>query len=203
MQKKAFGTYDIAKICHVTPSSVGHWIEKGLLPTFTTGGGHRRVWAKDLVTFLKAHNIPVPGELQTLSSPQVLIVDDEDQVRKVIRRTIKKYHPQVEIHEAVDGFEAGQKVTQLLPSLVILDLRLPGIDGLKVCKIIRSDERLRNTRILAISGYTPEESEKQSFNAGADDFLRKPFDINELKEKIAGLLEAQDKRTVRNQGGKN
>jgi len=53
MVKKAFGTYDIAKICNVTPSTVGNWIDKGLLPTFTTGGGHRRVWDKEPGRFFK------------------------------------------------------------------------------------------------------------------------------------------------------
>lgn len=188
MEKRAFGTHDIATICHVTPATVGHWIEKGLLPTFTTGGGHRRVWDENLVTFLNEHNIPVPEELRAFTLLQVLIVDDEEPVRRVIRRSLQKLYSDTEIHEAADGFEAGQKVAQLSPALVILDLKLPGIDGLKVCKMIRSDGRLKNTKILAISGHHPEESAKQSLAAGADAFLAKPFELNGLKEKLNGLL---------------
>lgn len=193
MEKRVFGTHDIAEICHVTPATVGHWIEKGLLPTYTTGGGHRRVWSEDLVVFLKDHNIPVPEELKVLTLLQVLIVDDEDQVRRVIKRSLQKLYAEIEIHEASDGFEAGQKVTELIPSLIILDLKLPGIDGLRVCKMIRSNERLKSTKILAISGHHPEESEKQSLEAGADAFLAKPFDMNRLKEAIAKLLPAAKK----------
>ena len=100
----------------------------------------------------------------------------------------QKLYPEMEIHEAQDGFEAGQKITQLLPSLVILDLRLPGMDGLKVCKMIRSEERLKHTKILAISGHHPAESEKESLSAGADIFLGKPFDMEKLQEKLERLL---------------
>ena len=189
MEKKAFGTYEIAEICHVTPSTVGNWIEKGLLPTFTTGGGHRRVWSLDLAQFLEKHNIPVPEKMKIIASMKFLIVDDEDQVRRVIKRTLQKLYPESEIYEALDGFEAGQKVSQLVPSLIVLDLKLPGVDGLKVCRSIRSDDRLKKMKVLAISGQDIEESKKNAFNAGADDFLGKPFDVNEFRNKISKMIE--------------
>ncbi len=188
MSKKAFGTYEIAGICNVSPTTVGNWVDKGLLPTFTTGGGHRRVWNNDLWVFLKKHNIPVPKELMESRTLQVLIVDDEAAVRAVIRRTLAKLYPGIEAHEAIDGFEAGQKVSELALSLIILDLRLPGMDGLKVCGMIRSNSKLNKIKILAISGHNPDESAKQSLNAGADDFLRKPFNADELKETISRIL---------------
>ena len=188
MDKKAFGTYEIAEICQVTPATVGNWIEKGLLPTFTTGGGHRRVWTDDLARFLSSHNIPIPDQIK-IHPPSFLIVDDEEQIRKVIKKILQKQYPPAEIHEAGDGFEAGQKVSQLFPSLIILDLRLPGIDGFKVCKMIRSDPRLKAVKILAISGQNVEESKKNSLRAGADDFLGKPFEIDQLRERVARLME--------------
>lgn len=188
MKKKAFGTYEIAKICHVTPSTVSNWIEKGLLPTFTTGGGHRRVWDTDLVAFLKKHNIPIPENMDLATPFRILIVDDEAPICSMIKRIMQKLYPDAEIYEASDGFEAGQKVTQLTPSLVILDLKLPGIDGLKVCKSIRADDHLKNTKILAISGYEPEDSRTQSLAAGANDFLGKPFNTDDLREKIINLF---------------
>ncbi|OGR97169.1 MAG: hypothetical protein A2902_03535 [Elusimicrobia bacterium RIFCSPLOWO2_01_FULL_64_13] len=188
MKRNALGTHDIAQICQVTPATVGNWIEKGLLPVFTTGGGHRRAWPEDVVAFLKTHNIPVPEELKAQASPRILIVDDEEPVRNFIRRALQKIYPAVEIQEAADGFEAGHKLGQLTPSLVVLDLKLPGIDGFKVCGLIRSDERLKETRILAISGHNQQESERQSLAAGADAFLGKPFDAAKLREKVSLLL---------------
>src|SRR5262245_52489393 len=153
MKKRTFGTHDIARICHVTPPTIGRWIEEGKLPSFKTGGGHRRVWDVDLVSFLKNHNIPVPDELQAADGLKILIVDDESEMRRFIVRVIKKNYPQAEIHEAADGFEAGHKIASALPALIILDLRLPGVDGFKVCQTVRADERLKEIKVLAITGY--------------------------------------------------
>lgn len=188
MGKKAFGTYEIAGICHVSPSTVGNWVEKGLLPTFTTGGGHRRVWAHDLADFLNKHNIPIPEELRMLTSLQILIVDDEEQIRKMIRRIMQRSFPEAKIDDAADGFEAGQKVTQMVPNLIILDMKLPGMDGFKVCQLIRSYDHFKHTKILAISGHNVEEFRKQALRSGADDFLAKPFDADKLNEAVQKLI---------------
>ncbi|MBI4052237.1 MAG: response regulator [Elusimicrobia bacterium] len=188
MIKNALGTYDIARICHVTPPTVGRWIEEGKLPSFTTGGGHRRVWTSDLLAFLKIHNIPIPFEFSAQSRLRILIVDDEADVRKVSSRILQKIYPQAEIHEAEDGFEAGHKIATLLPSLVLLDLRLPGMNGYRVCRMIRQDEHLKKIKVLAMSGYAMEESQKQSMEAGADDFMPKPFEVEELRKKVGKLI---------------
>lgn len=187
MANKALGTHDIARICQVTPPTAIRWIEQGKLPSFTTGGGHRRVWAKDLVVFLREHNLPVPPDLEP-GRVNILIVDDEPQIRRLLIKVLGKSYPEVEIHEAADGFDAGRKVTSLLPSLIILDIQLPGIDGLNICRAIRGDERLKAAKILAVSGQDIEESKKQILAAGADDFLGKPFDIQEVARKIEKLL---------------
>ena len=175
MDKKAYGTYEIADICHVTPSTVGNWIGKGLLPTFSTGGGHRRVWKDDLLSFLKKHNIPVSGGLVANGKMNILIVDDEDDVRRMVRRTLQKFYPDAGIHEAADGFEAGKKVAQIVPALVILDLKLPGVDGFKVCKAIRADANLKKVKVLTISGNNADEYKKQAMLAREDHFLGETF----------------------------
>ncbi|MDE2140924.1 MAG: response regulator [Elusimicrobia bacterium] len=172
----------------MTPPTVARWIEDGKLPSFTTGGGHRRVWPRDLIVFLRKHNVPVPPELAAAGATRILVVDDDATVRRLIVRVITGAFPESEMHEAVDGFEAGQKIFALLPFLVVIDLRLPGLDGLKVCRIIRADERTRSARILAVSGHDPEGSRDQVLEAGGDDFLAKPFRTEELVGKVRALL---------------
>ena len=185
---KALGTHDIARVCHVSPPAVIRWIEDGKIPFFTTGGGHRRVWDKDLVSFMRQHNIPIPPELEAAARVKILIVDDEPQNRRVIERVARLAYPEAEINEAVDGFEAGHKLHAFLPTLVVLDLRLPGIDGVRVCRMIRKDSRLRAIKILAITGNSIGESKRAALNAGADDFLGKPFNVSELTARLKGLL---------------
>ncbi|MBI3549102.1 MAG: response regulator [Elusimicrobia bacterium] len=186
--KKVLGTHDIARICHVTPPAVINWLDSGKIPSFTTGGGHRRVWDRDLVVFMKEHNMPIPPELASEAKLRILIVDDEAQNRKLINRIVRKQYPEAEIEEAADGFEAGHKINTLLPTLVVLDIQLPGVDGLKVCRTIRGDQRFSGIKILVITGHNLEEARKQALEAGANDFLGKPFSIEELADSIGRLL---------------
>lgn len=120
--KKAYGTHRIAAICQVTPPTIWQWLKEGRLPSFTTGGGHHRVWAEDLVTFLRAHNMPIPSELDNTRPLRILIVNDDPSVRKTMRRTVQESFPDAEIHEASDGEEASRKVPLLSPAVVIVDM---------------------------------------------------------------------------------
>lgn len=185
--QKALGTHDIARICHVTPPSVVRWIKEGKLPSFTTGGGHRRVWESDLLRFMKEHNIPVPPELGPRQLT-FLVVDDEEVNRKFITRVLREAYPGAVIEEAADGFEAAHKVHTLLPALIVLDIQLPKVNGLKICEMIRSDPGLRGVKILAISGNNADDAAAQTLKAGADDFLGKPFAIDELLQRMKALL---------------
>jgi excisionase family DNA binding protein len=186
--REAFGTHDIARICNVTPPTVINWIEEGKMPFFTTGGGHRRVWDKDLVAFMRQHNMSVPAKLAAQTKLTFLIVDDEAQNREFISRAVKSFYPDAVIETAIDGFEAVHKICTLQPTLVILDIQLPKINGIKVCETIRRDPGLRNIRILAITGSDLEESKTRILEAGAEEFLGKPFTLLELNEKIEKLL---------------
>lgn len=188
MENKSFGTDEIAGMCSVTRPTVSSWIDKSVLPSYTTPGGHRRVWVRDLIAFLKAYNIPVPKELLSLGKIKILIVDDESEVRRVVRRIILKHYPTVEVHEASNGFEAGTKVIDLIPSLVILDIKLPGASGTEVCRTIRQNKNLSGVKILAITGFNIKENRKQILSEGADDFLAKPFVFKALVQKIEKLV---------------
>ena len=191
MRKQSFGTHEIAKICQVTPPSIWRWVKEGRLPYFTTAGGRRKVWAKDLALFLKERNIPIPDTVKQIDSKKILIVDDEAQIRQIVKRVLKTIDPELEIAEAEDGFEAGRKVTQMSPALIILDIGLPGMNGIKICKMIRSDAQLEGTKILAISGQNIPSLKKECSKAGADDFLRKPFTVEEIKDRVHRLLDSQ------------
>lgn len=175
-------------MCYVTPPTVGRWIEEGKLPCFRTAGGHRRVWDKDLVEFLKKHNMPVPRELKAGRAFRVLVVEDEPTVRRTLLRQLAALFPGIETHEAVEGFEAGHKLAQLAPDLVLLDFYLPGMDGGRICRLIRSDESLKHVRVLAISGRDPEKTRQACLDSGADDFLAKPFTAQELRARVLPFL---------------
>lgn len=200
MEKKALGTHDIAKVCHVTPPTVGRWIEEGKIPSFSTAGGHRRVWDTDVAAFLESLHMPVPPDLLGGEALRFLIVDDETEVRRFLARALKREYPDAEIHEASDGFEAGHKVASIRPALVILDVQLPGVKGDQVCRTLRADGSLRHVKILAISGHDVEETRGRMLKAGADDFLGKPFTPDELARRVGKWFPATARSAVAGKG---
>lgn len=122
------------------------------------------------------------------SGPKILIVDDEPKIREFVARVLKEYFPKCQIEEAADGVEAAEKLVLVNPTLVILDIKLPGISGLDVCRIIQEQPMHSKTRVLAITGCPSPALSKEMFNRGASEFLRKPFDIQELAGSINRLL---------------
>ena len=189
--KKAFGTHEIARVCQVTPPTVIRWMEEGKLLFFTTGGGHRRVWDSDLAAFMRLHNMPVPAAIDNGNRLKFLIVDDDAEYRAVMLRVIRAAYPDSETDEAADGFEAGHKLHAFRPTLVTLDLQLPGVDGFRICRLVRATAELNDIKILAITGQNIAAARDEVLAAGADDFLGKPFEIAELEAKLKSLLPAQ------------
>jgi DNA-binding response OmpR family regulator len=94
----------------------------------------------------------------------------------------------VEFHEAADVIEAEEKIARLRPALVILDLMLPGADGVTVCAFVKGNGRLKATRIIAMSGVDPTKARFDILSAGADGFLPKPFLPEDLAGEVRRLL---------------
>jgi excisionase family DNA binding protein len=186
MTKKTYTTFDISEILDVYPSTVADWIDSGTLRGFTTPGGHRRVQKSDLLTFLQEHGMPVPDELQENSRPEILIVDDDDMVLSALSQYISRTLPGTGVLTASDGFEAGQLVTMHRPAIVILDIMLPGLNGFRVCELIK--KQYPEMKVIAISGYGTRENEERMIQAGADAFFAKPVEMDDLRQSINGLL---------------
>lgn len=121
-----------------------------------------------------------------MSKPRVLVVDDEPSISDVLVYNLTKEN--FEVATAADGQTAIQRAIVFQPELVILDLMLPVMDGLQVCRQLRSDPRTKNTRILMLTAKGDETDEIVGFNLGADDYVAKPFRIKPLIERVKALL---------------
>ena len=186
MSERNYTTIDIAKLLDVTQKTVARWIDAGKLDAFVTPGGHRRVYAGVLAEFLKKHKMHLPPELEAMDKTRVLVVDDQASIVKAIVRFLNKEADKYDISTAADGFQAGQAISDHNPQLVILDIKLPGIDGFKVCESIR--KRNKDTKILAITGYDTPENKKKIMACGANAYLPKPFEMKKLDKVIKRLL---------------
>ncbi|HCJ67808.1 MAG TPA: histidine kinase, partial [Elusimicrobia bacterium] len=158
MAEKTYSTFDISEICGASPTTVADWIDAGELKAFYTPGGHRRVRKDDLLEFLKKYAMPIPKELLEDGRKKILVVDDDQAIINLITRFLKKLPEKYQFASAMDGFQAGQKLSEFEPDLIILDLMLPGIDGFQVCRNIRSNEKTKEMKILAITGYDSPEN---------------------------------------------
>jgi chemosensory pili system protein ChpA (sensor histidine kinase/response regulator) len=159
---------EIAKICYVTPAILSKWLKNSFRSR-------------------------LKKEFKNDSFNKILVVDDESGIRDLVNRILKKkYGENIEVLSSSNGFEAGEKAEQYRPNLMILDIRLPGIDGFEVCSIFKSRENLKNTKILAISGNNMPMFRDKALRSGADDFLGKPFSQNQLIEKIEDLMNTKE-----------
>ena len=189
MIKKAITTYEAAEHCQVTPRTVIQWINEGKLKAYRTPGNHSRVQIEDFINFLKQYNMPIPTELTFGNGDRkrILIVDDDKSMVDSIQRLLKREN-KYDLEVAYDGFEAGQKFITHKPDLVILDIRMPRVDGYKLCPAMRNNPDNKNVKILIISGLIEAKDRNRIIKLGADDYLEKPFKSHILKEKIEAIL---------------
>lgn len=192
--ERYLGTFEVAKFCHVTPGTVFRWIKEGKLQASLTGGGHHRVEVQDLVNFLKTLRLPIPQEFSDNGKIKILIVDDEKNFSHMLRWNLKKEFSDFLIEEARDGFLAGWKIHEFRPHLVILDLMMPGLDGFHVLEFVRARSEFDETKIIAMSALSTPEVKERVSALGANDFIGKPFDLEEFKERIAFHLEISLKK---------
>jgi CheY-like chemotaxis protein len=185
---RIYTTYDIGRMTGTDPTTVHKWIDKGLIHGFRTPGGHRRVTAENLKAFLVAHNMPVPEELRDASALRLLLVDDDLPLVKAFTKAIKKMRPAWEVEASTDGYQALLMVPTFSPNAVILDILMPGLDGISVLKSLK--EHAQAIHVLAASAKTGD-LEKKALAAGASAFLKKPFEaaaLVEAVERACGIL---------------
>lgn len=117
---------------------------------------------------------------------RILIIEDERSLAEVLAYNLEKEG--FEVSTAADGQEGVRKAQASPPDIIVLDLMLPIIEGYEVCRILRSDAKTQNTRILMLTARSEEVDEIVGFNMGADDYVTKPFKIKPLIHRIKALL---------------
>lgn len=131
--------------------------------------------------------------MQEMKEKTILVVDDEADIRELLRYNLEMRGYQ--ICEAADGEEALQKARELKPSLIVLDLMLPKMGGLEVCRELRSDGATKNIPIIMLTALGSEVDKIVGLELGADDYVTKPFSPRELVARVGAVL-----RRVKEQG---
>jgi excisionase family DNA binding protein len=180
-------TGEAAKYCGVNFRTVIRWIERGKLKAYKLPGrGDHRIQLEDFVAFMRENHMPVPAELQGVNR-LVLVIEDQPEMASAIKRVLRRTGYDVEI--ASDGFVAGSMLERLKPSVITLDLKMPGLDGYQVLRHIREHEQHVDVKVLVISAETQAGLDR-ALQEGANDVLPKPFDNDDLLEKVQILIDS-------------
>lgn len=121
--------------------------------------------------------------------PTVLIADDEPDMLRFLKSQLSRHY---RVLEAVDGQQAIEKAAQFLPDLILLDMMMPEKDGLQACREIRERTSTRNIPVVLLTARADEETKLAALQAGASDFLTKPFSTTELHVRIKNLIESYE-----------
>lgn len=120
------------------------------------------------------------------NQPRILIVDDEPDLRSVLRFGLEA--ERFEVIEAADGEEGLKLACEQVPDLIVLDLMLPRMDGYKVCRALKFDDRYRQIPVIILSARSGETDRRLAMDLGADAFVTKPYDMKDLVSRVREQL---------------
>lgn len=121
-----------------------------------------------------------------MSKKRILVVDDEVDLVETVRFSLELEG--YEVLTAYNGEEALNQARKESPELILLDLMLPKLDGYKVCRLLKFDERYKHIPILMLTAKTQEKDRAIGMETGADEYITKPFDMDELMKKVKNYL---------------
>jgi excisionase family DNA binding protein len=174
-----------ARYLGVAQSTIRKWSDQGRLPAFYTPGGHRRYRLRDLDAFVAGSAGAAPTA-RTRPAPLVLIVDDDPRIREFVRVNLE-----------MDGFavrEAGSADEGLAaleaepPDLILLDVMMPKVDGWEMLQRVRERHGVDSIQVVMFSGQVEEDAADQAEAGGAQAFVGKPFNPQDLVSRAKDLL---------------
>jgi excisionase family DNA binding protein len=189
--KELFTTGEAAEICRVSQQTIIRCFDSKRLEGFRVPGSKfRRIPREGLIKFMKANSIPLDG-LET-GKKKVLVVDDDAEIVDLMVEVLSR-DGRFDVKTATSGYEAGIQTQRFRPDCILLDYMLPDVNGNVVCHTIRKNPEFENIKIIIVSGVIKQEEIEQLLKSGAQDFVKKPFDINDLVKRICVSLEMMQK----------
>jgi two-component system, OmpR family, response regulator len=184
--KTVFTTGEAAEICKVSQQTIIRCFDSGRLKGFRVPGSRfRRIPREALIAFMKDNGIP-PDALDS-GKKKVLVVDDDPEIVELFVDVLER-DGRFEVRTASTGYDAGMVTQEFGPDLIILDYMLPDINGNVVCQTIRQKPEFEQTKIVIVSGVVNQDEINDLLKSGADEFVKKPFNIEKLIQRIGELL---------------
>ncbi len=190
--KNLFTTGEAAEICNISQQTIIRCFDSGKLDGFRVPGSRfRRIPRDSLIRFMKENGIPLdnliaerPGRIK------ILIVDDDQEIVELMVDVLNR-DGRFEVRTATSGYDAGLVTQQFMPDVIILDYMLPDVNGNIVCQTIKRNPHFSTIRIIIVSGVVNQDEIEGLLQAGAADFMKKPFDIARLVDRIVDVVSTE------------
>lgn len=183
-EKDVLTTGEVAKICNVASRTVSKWFDSGQLRGYRIPGSKdRRIPVSNLIKFMKSHGIPMDGLMS--GSTRVLIVDQDEDVVSTLS-TILGEQTNYEVRTSYGAFEAGVECERFRPHVMLLDIHCTPGEGRDVCEVLRDNDDLQVTKVIAMSSKLTDGQVAQLRHQGFDSALRKPFSVRQVIDAIEG-----------------
>jgi two-component system OmpR family response regulator len=196
--RKPLSVGQAAKICRVSKKTVLNWIYKDALKAYTTQGGHYRIWPGDLKKLLHKAGMDIPFQYIDERQTTFLIVDDDRTYTMLLKEAICNRFESADIMTTDDGYEALLVIGERRPRVVILDLKMPKIDGLQVLELLRTRKKDNMMKIVVLSAYIDSQIRARLKETVVDRVLEKGKDIEEILQVLSELLEATQQSETTN-----
>jgi excisionase family DNA binding protein len=183
--KRIFTTGEAAEVCKVSQQTIIRCFDSGRLGGFRVPGSKfRRIPRAELIKFMQ--NNEIPTEILEGPGKRVLVVDDDPAILELFTDLLSR-DPRWDIKTACTGYDAGLLTESFRPHVVILDYMLPDINGNIVCQRLRANPEMKHTKVIIVSGVVNQAEIDQLLRSGADDFVKKPFNVQQIVDKMASL----------------
>ena len=184
-----YSTRDAARELGVSVTTIQLWVESGALSAWKTAGGHRRI-PREAVDAMRANQQSLVDDGKVERLHHILIVDDDPVQRELYRIKFEEWALPIHFHLAQDGFEGLMMAGKYMPSLIIADLSMPGMDGFEMIRKLVKSPELGSCRLVVVTEFT--EAEIQSHGGLPDGMpvYRKPVPFGVIKPIVERSLRA-------------
>lgn len=169
-----------AELCYVSSRTIRNWLKNDGLKYYKTPGGHYKIKLSDLKDFTKKKKLLMANYEEEVhpNIKKILIVDDDEDIVNLLKLNLSKIGFSIET--ASNGIEAGTRVVEFNPDLIILDVIMPEMDGIEALNHFKSMNYTKHTPIIILSSITQEDIIKKAYKYGAAAYLIKPIKIHDV-----------------------
>ncbi|MCJ8321930.1 MAG: response regulator [Colwellia sp.] len=171
----------VAQLMNVSLSQVYAWINNHELTADLVVNGHHRFQLNEIKVFAKTKQIEL---VKQNNKQRLLIVDDEPLYADFLKDALSESCNELDIDVCFNGFAAGLKMNSFKPTVVLVDIMMPAVDGLQFCQQIKQDPLLNHTRVIVMSGAIDDDMKERLTKEGAEAYFEKPINMNKLMKQL-------------------